>query len=402
MKNKLIYFLLAASLAVFSSCSGSKPQARYVFLFIGDGMGASQVSLTESYLSHLDGKLGGSQLSFTQFPVLGMCTTYSANSIITDSAASGTAIATGTKTENGRLGTDPQGNPVYSVAQRLKDDYNYQVGIFSSVPLNHATPAAFYAHVDDRDEYHTITTQIPDSKFDFIGGSGFLKFEDPEVDNMNSQDFLEQHGYTVVYGQKEFDAIRGTGKVVMVANPHADHMNKTKNYDSEEDRLVPIAQMMQDCLATFDESKPFFVMCEGGEIDWAGHANQVMPSIEAILRFDDAVKVAYEFYLKHPKQTLIIVTADHQTGGVSVGSTGYGYDVNWDRMIKQWDDAGHTDTFEDVKDRDEFNYECGFGWTTVHHNGDHVPVYAVGAGAEKFAGRMDNTDIIRKILPTRK
>ncbi len=399
MKIKDLFLSLVIGVAVLSSCA-EKPEAKYVFLFIGDGMGGGQVSLTESYLSYLDGKLGGSQLSFTQFPVLGMCTTYSANSVITDSAASGTAIATGVKTNNGMLGMDPDCNPVYSVAQQLKNDYNYQVGIFSSVPLNHATPAAFYAHVEKRNEYYTISSQIPASGFEFVGGSGFLDFNDRKGDKPGSDIFLKESGYEVVYGQKEFDAIKGAGKVVMVANPYPDH--KAKNYSAEDDRLVPLADMMKDCLATLDTKKPFFIMCEGGEIDWMCHANKVMPTVEAVLKLDDAVKVAYEFYLKHPKETLILVTADHKTGGANLGSYGYGYKVNWERMIEQWENAGKVDNFATMTERNKFNNDCGFGWTTNEHNGDHVPIYAVGRGAEKFAGRMDNTDIIKKILPAQK
>lgn len=403
MKSRkfLLFLSLALCLGFFTSCN-QKPEAKYVFLFIGDGMGGGQVSVTESYLSYLDGQLGGSQLCFTQFPVLGMCTTYSANSVITDSAASGTAIATGFKTENGRLGTNPDNEPIYSVAQRLKDDYGYQVGIFSSVPLNHATPAAFYAHTAKRTDYYTISSQIPATGFEFIGGSGILDIKGRGGDKEASDIYLENNGYKVVYGQNEFEQAKGAKKVVMVANPNPEHKDKVKNYSAEDDKLVPLARMMEDCLATLDESKPFFIMCEGGEIDWMSHANMVMPTVEAILKFNDAVKVAYEFYLKHPKETLILVTADHQTGGVSVGSYGYGYKVNWPRMIEQWDEAGHADNFADMNERNKFNDSCGFGWTTGAHNGDHVPIYSIGAGAEKFAGRMDNTDIIKKILPAQK
>lgn len=379
---------------LLASCT-KEPEAKYVFLFIGDGMGAGQVAVTESYLSHLQGKLGGEQLTFTTFPYLGMCTTYSANSIITDSAASGTAIATGHKTDNGMVGVTPEGEAVKSVAQILKDDYGYQVGIFSSVPLNHATPAVFYAHDTDRGRYFEITRQIPESGFEFIGGSGFLQFSrDGEPD---SEEFLENAGYEVVFGQKEFEEADGN-HIVMVANPRKENRERVANYAEETDELVTLARMMKDCLATFDTTKPFFVMCEGGDIDWTSHANKTMSTIESVISMDNAVKVAYEFYLKHPEETLILVTADHQTGGASIGSTGYGYDVNWDGIIERWNRDNREDTFASVEDRNRFDDSCGIGWTSVHHNGDHVPLYAIGRGAEKFCGRMDNTDIIRKIL----
>lgn len=396
MKKISLAFLGAAML--LASCT-KEPEAKYVFLFIGDGMGAGQVAVTESYLSHLEGKLGGEQLTFTTFPYLGMCTTYSANSIITDSAASGTAIATGHKTDNGMLGITPDGEYLYSMAQILKNDYNYQVGVFSSVPLNHATPAAFYAHNKDRGAYFDITRQIPDSGFEFIGGSGFLKFS--REGEINSEVFLESNGYEVVFGQKEFENAEGN-HIVMVANPRKENRDKVANYSEEEDGLVTLSQMMEDCLATLDTTKPFFVMCEGGEIDWTSHANKTMPTIDAVIAMDKAVKVAYEFYLKHPKQTLILVTADHQTGGISVGSTGYGYDVNWDGVIERWEKDNREDKFDSETARNAFDDSCGIGWTTVHHNGDHVPIYAIGCGAEKFCGRMDNTDIIKKILPAGK
>lgn len=395
--NKKFLLTIFSVFALVVSAYAKRPEAKYVFFFIGDGMGASQVSVTESYLSHLEGRLGGAQLTFTTFPYLGMCTTYSANSIITDSSASGTAIATGTKTNNGMLGVDPQGEPLTGMAQIFKDKYNYQVGVFSSVPLNHATPASFYGHVMSRGDYYTITTQIPASDFDFIGGSGILQFS-KEGEALDSEEFLEQNGYEVVFGQREFEQAEGK-KIVMVANPRTDHKSEVANYAAQEDELVSLSQMMKDCLATFDEGKPFFIMCEGGEIDWTSHANETMPTITAILAMDEAVKVAYEFYLKHPKETLIIVTADHQTGGVSVGSTDYGYDVDWDGVIEQWEASEEKDKFNSVESRNEFNRSCGIGWTTVHHNGDHVPVYAIGKGAEKFCGRMDNTEFIKKILP---
>lgn len=395
MKNKLSLFSLAA-LLLLASCT-QKPEAKYIFLFIGDGMGASQVAVTESYLSYLDGNLGGAQLQFSQFPCFGMCSTYSANSIITDSAAAGTAIATGEKTNNGMLGVDAEGNPHRSVAQVLKDDYDYQVGIFSSVPLNHATPAAFYAHVTSRGNYYDITKQIPASGFDFIGGSGILNFS-PEDEEKNSEEYLEEYGYEVVFGQSEYEQAQGH-KIVMVANPRKENREKVANYAAEEDELLSLSQMMRNCLNTMDESKPFFIMCEGGDIDWTSHANKTMPTIEAVLAMDEAVKVAYEFYLKHPKQTLILVTADHQTGGVSVGSDEYGYDVNWPGIIEQWEEAGRVDNFKKYNERKAFNESCGIGWTTRHHNGDHVPVYAIGKGAQKYCGRMDNTEFYDKILP---
>ena len=397
MKNRFLSVIVLIA-CLLTSCE-EKP-AKYVFLFIGDGMGTSQVSLTESYLSYMDGRFGGTQLQFTQFPYFGMCRTSSANSLITDSAAAGTAIATGYKTNNGYIGMDAEGNPIYSVGSILKRDYGYQVGIFSSVPLNHATPAAFYGHTDDRRNTYIIANQIPESGFEFIGGSGILDFYG-SGDVPDCEAFLENNGYDVVFGQSEFDKSE-SHKIVMVSNPMTEHKGKVANYEAQEDKLVTLPEMMKNCLKTFDENKPFFIMCEGGEIDWTSHADKVMPTIEAMLYMNEAVKLAYEFYLKHPKETLIIVTADHQTGGVSLGSKENGYEVNWQKIIEQWNAAGQKDNFATWEDRIAFNRANGIGWTTTHHCADQVPIYAVGVGAEKFCGAMENTDIIRKIIPERK
>ena len=143
------------------------------------------------------------------------------------------------------------------------------------------------------------------------------------------------------------------------------------------------------------DENPFFFMCEGGDIDWAAHAHKTMPMVMNILEFDEAIQTAYEFYLKHPDETLIIVTADHETGGLSLGSTSKS--INWEMLEKSWIDNGKK-ALEDEKENKELNDKCSFGWTTGSHTGAQVPVFAIGCGAERFMGRFDNTDIKGKIL----
>ena len=157
--------------------------------------------------------------------------------------------------------------------------------------------------------------------------------------------------------------------------------------------------MLRLGLEYLGDEKPFVIMCEGGEIDWCAHENSVYPMVQAIIRFDDAVKVAYEFYEKHPEETLIVVTADHETGGLAIG---YNFDwqfsvQDWDKVESRWIADGCTDKMTH-EERMAFQNECGFGWTTNEHTGAPVPVYAVGKGAERFHGRIDNTDIPRLIL----
>ena len=170
-----VIVIIAAAGAIFrpdaeARVKKSEKPAKYIFVMIGDGMGATQVAAAESYLSYKEGKLGGEQLTFTQFPVLGLCTTYSADSNITDSAASGTAIATGNKTDNHSLGVAPDGTPLKSMAYTLHEK-GYNVGIMSSVPVNHATPGAFYAHRKDRNDYYEISLEMPESGFEFFAST---------------------------------------------------------------------------------------------------------------------------------------------------------------------------------------------------------------------------------------
>ena len=133
-------------------------------------------------------------------------------------------------------------------------------------------------------------------------------------------------------------------------------------------------------------------MCEGGEIDWAAHSNKTMPTIYSIFEFDKAISRAYEFYMAHPDETLIVVTADHGTGGVSITE-----DPKWEVMDSIWVANGMKNELNGKENR-KLNEENNIDWATTHHTGEPVPVYAIGKGAEKFIGRMDNTDIKGKIL----
>ena len=204
------------ALIVFSASAVAKPTAKYVFLFIGDGMGTSHVDVTESYLSYKAGKLGGEQLLFTTFPVFGTATNYSANSPVTDSSAAGTAIACGGKTNNSWLGVDPEGNPYESVAEVLKDEYGYKVAVISNVPVNHATPASFYGHNKSRHANYEILKEIPASNFEYFAGAGFMSFAGSRFKpERNISEYLEENGYNVCWGKEELaEGIANGDKIV--------------------------------------------------------------------------------------------------------------------------------------------------------------------------------------------
>lgn len=398
--KRLITILLVVATAVstLSSCStnAEEQKAKYIFLFIGDGMGNSHVAAAESYLSYRNGKLGGEQLTFTGFPYLGLCTTYSANHNITCSSAAGTAIACGEKTNNGMLGVDPEGAPVESMAYILKED-GYKIGIMSSVPINHATPASFYAHSNDRGDYYNISVQIPSTGFDFFGGPGFISFNGKDGQEEDTDIYLEKNGYHVCYGKNELLAAADCTKVVFCQE--SNRKSSADNYvsDGGEAKDESLASIVEMAINRFGDKEPFFIMCEGGAIDWSAHDNKTMSMISEVIDFDAAVKVAYEFYLQHPDETLIVVTADHETGGIALGSRKGGSSVNWARLEEYWNDESKKASL-DRESNMELNETCSVGWTTYGHTGAPVPTYAIGKGAEKFCGRLDNTDIKGKIL----
>lgn len=391
--------LLIISTIMMTGCNPSNEKAKYIFLFIGDGMGHSQVATTESYLSYKAGKLGGERLSFTEFPHLAMAETYSANRAIACSASSGTSIACGIKTNNGHLGVDPSGNNGESMAEILKEE-GYNIGIMSTVPVNHATPAAFYGHNSSRSDYYQINKDLYNSGFDFFAGAGLYDNRGKKKDLPPSDSLFEVNGYKVCYGMREYEKKSPDAEkvVFLQQSGRADEIDYY-NSDGLEEGDISLAEMLKLCLDFIGDEEPFFIMCEGGEIDWAAHSNQTMTMVNEILGLDEAVRTALEFYHRHPEETLIIVTADHETGGVALGQGVEWKEeiIGWESLEKQWLESGKENTLS-YEENQKLNNDALIGWTSNHHTGGPVPVYAIGKGAENFSGRINNTDIKGKIL----
>jgi len=377
---------------------GEKP--KYVFLFIGDGMGFSQISLTEAYLSSLKGKIGSDPVSFTKFPVMGMVTTHSANSFITCSSAAGTAISTGFKTNNLMMGVDPDTNKLTSITYKIHDK-GIPIGILTTVTIDHATPGAFYANSTARSSYYDIAMQIPTSGFEFFGGGGFLKPDGDKNDKTNMYKVLENNGYAVVRGIKNLTDKKKSKKIALFQE-----VGKEKDLPFAIDRKDGDLSLKDIVVAAIDHlytKKGFFIMAEGGKIDWAAHSNDAKSTIMEILDFADAIEIAYQFYLKLPDETLIIVTSDHDTGGASLGRD-KGDQLKLNELNNQ------KGSFAEYKsDTEKFNQEkyetfmglskaAKVGWTTTSHLGNAVPIFSIGSGSRSFSGRMDNTEIPRKIL----
>lgn len=340
--------LLAAALAL-ASCQPDKPsQAKYVFYFITDGTGVNTVLGTEQYLAELQGRWGRDTLCMTNFPVVGVSSTYSANSGITDSAASGTCLATGTKTYNGAIGVDTDTLDIYGIAYWAQEA-GVPVGIGSCVSINHATPAAQYAHAPSRQLYYKIGTQLPTTGFEFFGGSDFQldrPFNTPAYRDSLYQ-ACQDSGYVIVRSYDEYAAqvANGADKVIMF-QPLERTLNVTPNefpylIDTKpgEMTVYDVLRAQMDFLYRKSQAKGdcgFFLMNEvGGSVDHACHAQDGATAFREVMLVDSCVQLAYDFYLQHPDETLIVVTADHETGGLTLGRSEGGYVANFGLLANQ-------------------------------------------------------------------
>ena len=454
----VLFFVLLTSGMAYAQ------QAKYVFYFIGDGMGVNQVNGTEMYLAEQEGRIGVKPLLFTSFPVASMATTFSATNSVTDSSAAGTALATGAKTYNGAIGMDDNKSVLQSVAERAKKS-GKKVGVTTSVSVDHATPAAFYAHQPDRGMYYEIALDLPKAGFDFYAGGGFLK-PTTTADKKEAPSIFpifEEAGYTVARGLDEYKSKSvQADKMILIQKEGAEPSCLPYAIDRQEGDLT-LAEITESAISflTKGSNKGFFLMVEGGKIDWACHGNDAATVFNEVKDMDDAIKVAYEFYKKHPKETLIVVTADHETGGIVLGTGKYALNLKALQYQKHSADGlsrriselrkskGNKVTWEDMKEflgeemgfwkqfpisweqekklRDEFEQSfvrnkvvfaesmysksepmaarakevmdqiSMVGWVSGGHSAGYVPVFAIGAGSQLFGEKIDNTEIPKRI-----
>ncbi len=463
MNNRKL-FSTVALLVCFCLATVAKAP-KYVFYFIGDGMGLNQVVATQYYLRSCKGELGITPLSFAQFPYTGLATSYSGSSDVTDSAAGGTALATGYKTYNGAIGVDGGGTSVTSIAE-WAHDCGVKVGVATSVTVNHATPASFYAHQKSRNDYYEIGAQLTASGFEFFAGGDFAEKNNPDDPSApHLYDLACEAGYAIVRGYDEYEALDGREDKVLLIQK-ADAVENTLPYalDAREGdlTLTQVTTAAIDHLYDKRHRKGFFLMVEGGKIDYACHANDAAAALQEVVDFDNAIRVACEFYKRHSKETLIVVTADHETGGFTLGHGSYALNfgvlqsqkvsqagfsrivnrmrheskdnVTWEQMQEAlkvnfgfWDAIALSERDENAL-RSEFersfqgdrnvkmaeslyyrdepisalavrilNRIAMVSWPVGSHTAAYVPVFAIGYGAERFCGQMDNTDIPKRI-----
>ena len=303
---------------------------KYIFLFIGDGMGTAQIQSARFYKGTVDnnGAVTEADLSFTSFPTVGSVTTYDSTSFCPDSASTATSIATGHKTESGVINMCPwtRDVPYETIAEKLHAQKGYKVGIISSVNIDHATPAAFYAHQKTRKNYYQIGVELANSGFEYFAGGEFQKVNGDGT-GPNNHEVAAQAGYNVVTTQAGAAALTaGAGKTLIIAENLAD--GKAMNYAMD---AAPgewqLTDYVRKGIELLDNSNGFFMMVEGGKIDWACHANDAGSTIADTIAMADAVDVAIAFAKTHPEETLILVTGDHETGGLTIGYAGTDYDT---------------------------------------------------------------------------
>lgn len=319
-----------------------------VILLIGDGMGLSQIS-AGMYANN-------NQTVLEDFSIIGLSKTHAINSLVTDSAASGTAMACGEKTYNGVLGISSRNQKLESVLE-ICEDNGYNTGLIANSSIVHATPASFYANIDSRKKYEEIALQLSESNVDYFIGGG-KKYFNKREDNRN--------------------LIKEMDKVDVVKNFNAYKKSDVDRigfftYNDEPPSIIDgraplLAKYLTATLDKLDNRKePFFLMVEGSQIDWGGHANDIEYITSEFIEFNSAIEVALNF-AKNNSNTLVIVTADHETGGLAI-------------------------TMGKTK-----GYEIVAGFNTGGHSATMVPVFSFGKFSELFGGIYDNTQIFHKMI----
>lgn len=443
MKNKkirniiLIIISLCLTLLIYVDLTvlNKKPQnkdLKYIFLFIGDGMSTNQVELTEIYNNEINNKKIDKQelLSFSKFPVIGLRKNNSLNNYITDSAASATALASGFLTYNGSINMTKDGEKITPITHKLKDK-GYKIGIITTVPLNHATPAAFYAISSNRSNYDDITNQVFSSNFDYFAGGSFIKsnFTQDEINEL-----ANKNNYEMINTKNKLDNLEKNKKYV-ITSPYT---NEELDFSIDNKEDFNLETYVENAIKVLDNEKGFFIMAESGLIDYAGHSNDAKSIIGEVNELDSAVKKALEFAKKHESETLIIVTGDHETGGLTLGDDSmsvnimslqnqkksyqhlegyiqsvcnsdkdkqevrkyiienYGVDIEKNIDINKYiDNCDSTSVRKLILDEINKNAKINFSSTT--HTADRIPVYAYGVNSEEFSGIYTTDELNKKL-----
>lgn len=352
--SSLLLLLIVTSLTAFSQNRKNKhlvsKPPKNIILMIGDGMGTTQLYAGYTAKNGI--------MNITGMPVSGFVTTFSADNYITDSGAAGTAFATGTKTKNSSIGVDTMGMPVKSILE-LAEENGLSSGLVSTSAITHATPASFIAHTSNRSKYDDIAFDFLKTDIDVFIGGGYNDFA-RRADSLNLIDSLEVRGYLIARDLKSIRTPLPQRLAALLADKHMPAMSDGRG------NMLPDASGI--ALSILDRNqKGFFLMIEGSQIDWGGHDNNSQYLVNEVVDFDNAVGKVLQF-AKNDGETLVIVTADHETGGYVITNGN----------IAQ----GIVEGKFELKD----------------HSPVMTPLFAFGPGSELFMGVQDNTDIFKKCV----
>jgi alkaline phosphatase len=440
-------------------------RAKYVFLMIGDGMGSAHRTAAELFLSgpqEKDQPVHLQKLVMNTLPVCGLARTWAYDGLVTDSGAAATAMATGQKALRAALSVDPVDEHKLKTLAETAKERGWKVGIVTSAAIDDATPAAFYAHQASRGNFYEIAMELAASNFDYFAGGGPAGAKPERLRGRPSPiEAARKNGFRIVTTKDELLRLRpGAGKVWAQYPLSEKNVDMDYEMDRPADRPA-LVDLTRKAIELLDNPTGFFIMVEGGKIDEAAHVHDAAAMVGDVLAFDRAVAEALAFHKKHPNETLLVVTADHETGGLGLGST-KNYDLlpkmiagqkmsheRFEARIAEFRAKGTTfeqalpviqETFgfenltplqtqglaraydlsmkeEQARPRTEetialyYRYEplsvacgdllsrlAGLGWPTLSHTGVPVPTSAIGAGQEKFNGYYENTDIFKNIL----
>lgn len=340
--------IILAFLAIFLFANlYSQPKPKNIIFFIGDGMGVAQTYAT--YLAN------DKQLTIYTMPYVGLSITYCANKEVTDSGAGGTALAIGQKALYGSIGLDSLSNPHLSLLKIAKNQ-GKSTAIITSCDVTHATPASFVANVKDRNQQDEIALSFIKENIDIVIGGGKDRFvASKRKDKLNLIDSLTEKKYEIYSDLEQIKNTKSNRFYALLTEGHLDNAKK---------RGDVLPESLEKTLNILSENENgFFIMLEGSKIDMEAHLHKYNDMIDEVKDFDKCVEIALEFAKKNG-ETLIVVTADHETGGLTLPA-----------------DNNLT--------KDE--------WTSWHHTAVPVPIFSYGVGAENFTGVMQNTDVFWKI-----
>ncbi|MCR5271781.1 MAG: alkaline phosphatase [Lachnospiraceae bacterium] len=313
---------------------------KYIFLFIGDGMSYAQCQLASYYFDSVGQNVDA---TFSDFRFQGSTTTYNETSLIPDSASTITAIASGNKTAMGVINEDSENDVEYrTIAEYLKKVCGFKVGVMSSVAVNHATPAGFYAKNKDRNSYYEIGLDLIDSDFDYFAGGNFLLPNGADGTSEDLNKLASEAGYTLLNNPDKVKENIDADKILLTTGCEYNENSLSYRIDRENGNTsstVSLADLVSSGIdylgPNSDDDSGFFMMCEGGMIDWACHANDAAAMIYEMQDFREAVDEAIAFYNEYPDDTLILVTADHECGGLTLGYANTQYTTNYPLLSNQ-------------------------------------------------------------------